>query len=239
MQTTIEELEASNEELQSMVEEFQSTTEELQSGNEELQTTNEELQSTNEELQTVNDELKSKSDELSHANDDLQNILNVALSGVVVLDDQLRVTRYSAASRDVFKLWPTSIGKPLAGTESLLDLSILSQQIDETVRSGRVFDQMIDLGDKTYAIKMVPLADDGRQTGLIITFDDVTGRKQQEADARRLAAVVRDANDAITVHGFDGAIQAWNRAAEKVYGFAEAEAKKRQYFRDRAGGVSR
>ncbi len=230
LQTTIEELEASNEELQSMVEEFQSTTEELQSGNEELQTTNEELQSTNEELQTVNDELKTKSEELSHANDDLQNILNAALSGVIVLDDQLKVTRYSAASREIFKLWPTSIGKPLAGTESLLDLSILSQQIDETVRSGKVFDQVIDLGEKTYAIKLAPLASDDRQAGLIITFDDVTGRKQQEMDARRLAAVVQDANDAITVHDFDGGIQAWNQAAVEVYGFSEAEATKHNIF---------
>jgi len=222
LQTSIEELEASNEELQSMVEEFQSTTEELQSGNEELQTTNEELQSTNEELQTVNDELKTKSEELSHANDDLKNILNVALSGVIVLDEQLKVSRYSAASREIFKLWPTSIGKPFAGTESLLDLSILSQQIDETMRSGKAFDQTVDLGGKTYAIKMAPLVNAGQQAGLIITFDDVTERQQQEADARRLAAVVRDANDAITVHGFDGAIQAWNRAAEEVYGFTEA-----------------
>ncbi|MDH3658702.1 MAG: PAS domain-containing protein, partial [Alphaproteobacteria bacterium] len=121
LQTSIEELEASNEELQSMVEEFQSTTEELQSGNEELQTTNEELQSTNEELQTVNDELKTKSDELGQANEDLQSILNVALSGIIVLDDQLRITRYSAASKEIFKLWPTSIGKPLVGMESLMD----------------------------------------------------------------------------------------------------------------------
>ncbi len=230
LQTTIEELEASNEELQSMVEEFQSTTEELQSGNEELQTTNEELQSTNEELQTVNDEVKIKSEELSHANDDLQNILNVALSGVIVLDEQLKVSRYSAASRQIFKLWPTSIGQPFAGIESMLDLWILSQQIDETMRLGEVFDQIVDLGDKTYAIKLVPLVSDGRQSGLIITFDDVTGRRQLDADVRRLAAVVRDSNDAITVHGFDGDIQAWNRAAEDAYGFTEAEAKARNIF---------
>lgn len=230
LQTSIEELEASNEELQSMVEEFQSTTEELQSGNEELQTTNEELQSTNEELQTLNDELKTKTEELGLANDDLQNILNVALSGIIVLDDQLRITRYSVASKEIFKLWPTSIGKPLVGTESLLDLTILSQQIEETVKSGETLEQLLDLGDKTYSVKLKPLFDDDRPAGVIVAFEDVTLRRRDEAASRRLAAVVRDSNDAITVHDFDGKIQAWNRAATEAYGFSEAEAENHNIF---------
>ncbi len=230
LQTSIEELEASNEELQSMVEEFQSTTEELQSGNEELQTTNEELQSTNEELQTVNDELKTKSEELAQANDDLQNILNIALSGIIVLDNQFRITRYSAASKEIFKLWPTSIGKPLIGMESLLDLSILSQQIEETAKSGKTSEQQLDLGDKTYVIKLIPLFDNDRPAGLIVTFDDVTSRRRDQANTRRLAAVVRDSNDAVTVHDFDGNIQAWNRAATETYGFSEAQAETRNIF---------
>ncbi|MGH1483884.1 MAG: CheR family methyltransferase [Geminicoccales bacterium] len=230
LQTSIEELEASNEELQSTVEEFQSTTEELQSGNEELQTTNEELQSTNEELQTVNDELKTKTEELSLANDDLQNILNVALSGIIVLDDQLRITRYSAASKEIYKLWPTSIGKPLIGMESLLDLSILSQQIEEAVKSGEASERQLDLGDKAYSVKLIPLFDNDRPAGLIVTFDDVTLRRRIEADSRRLAAVVRDSNDAITVHDFEGNIQAWNRVATEAYGFSEVEAESHNIF---------
>jgi len=40
----------------------------------------------------------------------------------------------------------------------------------------------------------------------------------------RLAIVLRDANDAITVQDFAGKILAWNPAAEKMYGFSEAEA---------------
>ncbi len=85
LRTSVEELQSSNEDLQSVNEEYQSTAEELQSANEELQTTNEELQSTNEELRTVNDELKMKSAALESTNMDLENILNTALSGIVVL----------------------------------------------------------------------------------------------------------------------------------------------------------
>ncbi|MEO6602116.1 MAG: PAS domain S-box protein, partial [Polyangiaceae bacterium] len=41
---------------------------------------------------------------------------------------------------------------------------------------------------------------------------------------RRMAAVMRDAEDAITVQALDGQILAWNRAAVQRYGYTEAEA---------------
>ncbi len=41
---------------------------------------------------------------------------------------------------------------------------------------------------------------------------------------RRLAAVVRDARDAITLQDLQGRILAWNPAAERIYGWSEAEA---------------
>jgi PAS domain S-box-containing protein len=54
-------------------------------------------------------------------------------------------------------------------------------------------------------------------------------KKAQEAlrkanDLRRLAVVVRDAHDAITVQDLDGRILAWNPGAERMYGWSEAEA---------------
>jgi two-component system cell cycle sensor histidine kinase/response regulator CckA len=52
---------------------------------------------------------------------------------------------------------------------------------------------------------------------------DLTGLKRAET-ARRLAAVVRDSNDAITVQDFAGQIIAWNRGAELMYGYSEEEA---------------
>ena len=39
-----------------------------------------------------------------------------------------------------------------------------------------------------------------------------------------MAAVVRDSSDAITVQDLDGNIQAWNPAAERLYGYTEQEA---------------
>ena len=59
---------------------------------------------------------------------------------------------------------------------------------------------------------------------------DVTERKLAEEALRkanekiRLAVVVHDAHDAITVEDLQGRIIAWNPAAERMYGWSEAEA---------------
>jgi PAS domain S-box-containing protein len=55
---------------------------------------------------------------------------------------------------------------------------------------------------------------------------DIAERKRVEAEHRRMATVLRDSNDAITVQNFDGKIIAWNRGAERMYGYTEAEALK-------------
>jgi two-component system CheB/CheR fusion protein len=66
--------------------------------------------------------------------------------------------------------------------------------------------------------------------GAVITFTDISETKkarallQESAALRRLAVVVRDAHDAITVLDLQGRILAWNPGAERIYGWSEAEA---------------
>lgn len=226
LQTSVEDLHTSNENLQSLNEEYQSTAEELQSANEELQTTNEELQSANEELQTVNDELKIKSDDLESTNKDLETILNTVLSGIVVLDRDHRVTRYSAASKQVFDLLPTSIGKPFVAVTSPVDLTLLSTEIEHVTKTGVEVNRELALRDRIFSVRLIPLFEDGATpSGTVITFSDETERKQAEQHVRRLATVVEDSNDAIAVIGLDGKILTWNQRAETMYGYTKAEAR--------------
>ena len=53
---------------------------------------------------------------------------------------------------------------------------------------------------------------------------DIDALKQVGARARLLATAVRDSNDAVIVQDFDGRIMAWNRGAERLYGYGETEA---------------
>lgn len=45
-----------------------------------------------------------------------------------------------------------------------------------------------------------------------------------EYNLRRLAIVLKDSNDAITIQGLNGIIEAWNKGAELLYGYTEKEA---------------
>lgn len=50
--------------------------------------------------------------------------------------------------------------------------------------------------------------------------------RQRETELRRLAVVVRDSPDAMTVQDLAGNILEWNRGAEKMYGWPAEEAKR-------------
>ena len=68
------------------------------------------------------------------------------------------------------------------------------------------------------------LDDAGKPIGIASTERDITEHKKEEANIRRMATVVRDSNDAITIQDFEGRITAWNRGAELMYGYSEEEA---------------
>src|SRR5204863_76600 len=110
LQSTVEAFESSNEELKASNEEVISINEELQSTNEELETSKEELQSMNEELITVNGQLQSKIAELEAANNDLSNLWSSTSIGVVFLDLQLQVRRFTPAMNELIALRPSDVG---------------------------------------------------------------------------------------------------------------------------------
>lgn len=54
--------------------------------------------------------------------------------------------------------------------------------------------------------------------------------KKTYSETERLAVVVKDSNDAITVQDLQGNITAWNYGAERIYGYTEAEALQTNIF---------
>jgi two-component system CheB/CheR fusion protein len=233
LQSTLEELESSNEELKSSNEEMQSVNEELQSTNEEMETSKEELQSVNEELNTVNIELQTKIADLSRVNNDMNNLLAGTGIGTVFVDHQLRILRFTPAASAIINLIPNDVGRPvnhivsnLVGYESL---AADVREVLDTLATKSV--EVRTTGGKWHTMRILPYRTlDNVIEGAVISFIEITEAVQaREAlhkanDMLRLAVVVRDAHDAITVQDMDGRILAWNPGATRLYGWSEAEA---------------
>jgi len=233
LQTTHEELESSNEELKSSNEEMQSVNEELQSTNEELETSKEELQSVNEELVTVNNELQTKVADLSRVNNDMNNLLAGTGIGTVFVDHQLRVMRFTPAVSEIINLILSDVGRPIAhivsnlvGYDGLVSdtLSVLStlimKEIEVKTKEGH-----------WYTMRIQPYRTlENVIEGAVISFVNITetvnarDALHQSNNLLRLAVVVRDAHDAITVQNMLGQTLAWNPGAERIYGWSESEA---------------
>ncbi len=241
LQTSNEELETINEELKSSNEEMQSVNEELQSTNEELETSKEELQSVNEELATVNAELQTKVADLSRTNNDMNNLLAGTGIGTVFVDHRLRILRFTPDATQIINLILSDIGRPVghilsnlvgydrlvADTQAVLDTLIPKEQDVQTTAGV------------WYRMRIHPYRTlDNVIEGAVLTFVDLTEIVQarealrRSEDLLRLAVVVRDAHDAITVQDLEGRILAWNPGAERLFGWSEAEAL-RMNVRDR------
>jgi len=175
LQTTVEELETSNEELMSLNEELQSSNEELQSSNEELETTNEELQSTNEELTTVNEELQVKSGELASANTDLENILKQIGFPLVIVDKDLKVTRFNAESTRIFTLMAGDIGQVITTIGCNVYLPDLREKLLKVIKQNVEISEQVQANGRTYTMQINPhYGEYDRQRGAILIFIDKT-----------------------------------------------------------------
>ncbi len=176
LQYTRENLQALIEELETTNEEQQATNEELTASNEELQSTNEELHSVNEELYTVNAEYQSKIEELIELNNDIDNLLRSTDIGVVFLDRDLRIRKFTPAATIAINLVLADIDRPIEHITHNLNCPGFVNFLNEVVESQKVFQQEVKLVKQDFHLLMrinPYLIEDGSLDGLVITFVDV------------------------------------------------------------------
>ncbi len=186
----VEEYETALEELKSANEEMFSVNEDVQSTNEELQASREELQSLNEELGTVNVELNGKIDELSRVHADLRNLYEATQIATVFLDAGFLIRNFTPAASAFFKLRPSDIGRPLTELAGATEYPDLPAQIGQVFETGHMVEGRLAHAASAahYLVRLIPYRDEGKITGVVVTFIDVTRLAEAEAQQNVLIA---------------------------------------------------
>ncbi len=201
LRQTVTELESTNAELQA-------ANEELLTANEELQSSNEELQSVNEELYTVNSEYQSKVTELAVANNDISNFLSTTLVGILMVDKDLNIRKYTEYISSEFNVVDQDVGRSLRYISfnfATIDLLKLCKNVLETKLT--VEQRCASVSGKTYLIRIAPyheastvLLNDKEQVhqakemkGLVITFVDTTKQVDDQEQIDEMAKALRAA----------------------------------------------
>jgi two-component system CheB/CheR fusion protein len=179
-QATMKELELSRQGQRIATEEALSVNEEYQSTNEELLTSKEELQSLNEELTALNSQLQETLERQRTLGDDLQNILYSTDVATLFLDLDLCIRFFTPATKSLFAVISTDIGRPLADLAALT----LNDGLDDdarTVLAGlEPLEREIETKDGLwFRRRILPYRARGdRVEGVVITFTNFTGRRQ-------------------------------------------------------------
>jgi two-component system, chemotaxis family, CheB/CheR fusion protein len=181
-----QEFEGSNEELRAANEELQSINEEHRSTSEELETSQEELQSINEELQTVNSELELKLASVSRANGDIQNLMSATDVGILFLDSQLRINRFTPPVSKLINVAIEDKGRLITDFTKRLDYDDLAEDARTVLRDSASSEREVRGKDGGwYLVRLKAYRTvENRVDGVVVTFVDI-GERRRTQDAQK------------------------------------------------------
>ena len=163
----------------------------------------------------------------------MNNLLAGTGIGTVFVDHTLRILRFTPAASTIINLILSDVGRPVAHIVSnLVGYDRLVADVHSVLNTLQPKEVNVQTTDgKWHNMRILPYRTlDNVIEGAVITFVDITETVQTREALRkanellRLAVVVHDAHDAITVQDLSGRTLAWNPGAVRLYGWSEAEA---------------
>ena len=180
LQTALASLETLNDEQKAINDEALSYNEEYQSTNEELVTSKEELQALNEELVALNGQSQDTLEKQRTTSNDLKNILYSTDMATLFLDTELNIRFFTPATRALFHLIPSDVGRPLADLTSLsVDGDLLADARAMLAKPERVEREIEAISGAWYLRRILPYyTHDNLVEGVVVTFADISERKR-------------------------------------------------------------
>ena len=180
LQSAVRNLDLSSQEQKAINEEALSVNEEFQSTNEELLTSKEELQSLNEELTALNSQLQGTLEQQRTTSNDMLNVLNSTDVATLFLDTELRIRFFTPATHSLFSMIEGDVGRPLADLRSLASDGLLDPDARAVLKTLVPVEREISAPDGVwFRRRILPYrTHDASVEGVVITFNDITRRKQ-------------------------------------------------------------
>ena len=232
LQHTRENLQALVEELETTNEEQQASNEELTSSNEELQSTNEELHSVNEELHTVNVEYQTKIQELIQLNNDIDNLLKSTNIGVIFLDAELRIRRFTPAAAEAISLRQTDLERPLEELSLKIECLQLPELLAEVLKTQQPIELEVKHRERNsyFLMRICSYQTEGLiNEGIVISFVEIDEIKSVQLhlettlrEKSRQLTAIETASDGIAILNED-CFTYLNQAHLDIFGYTQPE----------------
>ncbi|MEQ1408304.1 chemotaxis protein CheB [Neorhizobium sp. Rsf11] len=192
LQAAIRNLQTAGEEQQIINAEALSLNEEYQAANEELVTSQKELQSSNQGLASVNNQLREALESQRAISKDLENILNSTDIATLYLDTELNIRFFTPATRSLFNIISSDVGRPLSDFTTLTDDGTLQADALDVLKSEGAVEREISARDDRWYIRRIRpyRTQEGRIEGGVVIFIDVSIQKQilQDREAAKRSA---------------------------------------------------
>ena len=186
------ELAITRDELRIALEGFETANQEQKATNEEALSVTEQYQSTIAELTAFNGKLQEALERQRSTSDDLQNVLYSTDIATLVLDPDLKIRFFTPATRSLFNVIPSDVGRPLADLRSLSADDRLATDAQAVLEGSMPVEREVEVpGGNWFLRRILPYhAHDQKIEGVVITFTDVTERKHA---AKALQVTKREA----------------------------------------------